>query len=92
MAKYIVVSIGNTDGKLSQEEWSDYVDEMGTVMNQYKIHFFGGSSNWEDWQNVAWIVEIPVKVINVIMAEISSVRKKYNQESAFFMVADGMFI
>jgi hypothetical protein len=91
--KYITVSIGNSDNKLTQVEWSEFVQEVHTaIKNIGKIHFFGGASNWEPWQNAAWIFEIENKFTNIFMAHLADIRKKYNQESAFFMCADGLFV
>jgi len=91
--KYITVSIGNTDNRLTQQEWSDFVIEMYAISQKFgKVHFFGGSPNWERWQNAAWIVEPETKTINVFLSAISELRMKWKQESAFVMIADGMFI
>lgn len=91
---HLVISIGNTDNKLTQMEWSNFVVDMEICIEKYNAqkHFFGGASNWEQWQNVAWIVECEQKAINEFLASISDVRKKWKQESAFVIVATGMFI
>lgn len=91
---YVVISIGNTDDKLSQREWSDYVADMWTLLEKEgaNVHFFGGRSNWEQWQNVAWIVEVHSMDIDGLMLKIESSRKKYRQDSAFVMVGEGLFV
>ena len=90
--KYIAVSIGNSDDKLTQKEWNHFVEDMIELLSAGKVHFFGGASTFAPWQNVAWIVEIPIKQTNIILADIADLRKKYNQESAFVIVGDGLFI
>ena len=93
MNKYIVVSIGNTDNKLTQQEWHDFVTEVhNAISNVGKVHFFGAPGNWEAWQNAAWIFEIEPKFPNIFMQHLRDIRKKYNQESAFFMCGDGLFV
>lgn len=93
--KYIVISIGNSDNKLEQTEWSMFVADVQIAVLSFedvRIHFFGGASNWDAWQNVAWIIQPRQKDINLILAKVAEVREKYRQESAFVMVADGLFI
>lgn len=90
----IVISIGNTDNKLTQMEWSDYVSDVELIIEKMNIlkHFFGGSSNWEWWQNAAWILEVHPKDIDVFVKEIKRIREKYKQDSAFVMIGEGLFI
>jgi hypothetical protein len=86
---YIVISIGNTDNKLTQQEWSSFVVQMDSALHlEGKIHFFGGSSTWDPWQNAAWILE-STSNIKSIQEVVTLIRKRYNQESAFFMIGDG---
>ena len=57
--KTVVVQIGNSDGKLSQPRFSDFVESVTHEVSTSpcRIHFFGGSSNWNRWQNVCWVLE-----------------------------------
>ena len=92
IAMYFVVSIGNTDNRLTQQEWNTFVQEMGKIVEEAgKVHFMGGASTWAPWQNVAWIIELQAAPI-AIMSEVSRIREKYNQDSAFVMVSEGMFV
>ena len=89
---YLVISIGNTDNKLTQQEWSNFVQEIDKVITEYgKVHFFGGASNWLPWQNVAWIIEVDNHRLS-LDRRLEEIRKKYNQDSVFLMVGDGLFI
>lgn len=62
--KTITLQIGNSDNKLTQEEWSKFVEDVNFIIHcrAAKLHFFGGSENWKKWQNVAWIFEIEEKI------------------------------
>lgn len=88
----IVIAIGNSDNKLTQMEWSDFVSEIAIEIEyiKAKIHFFGGASTWEQWQNVAWIIE--TKYPEELLVRVKKIREKYKQESAFVMVGDEEFI
>jgi len=53
----IVIQIGNSDDKLTQKEWSEFVNKVGDLVDSccHTTHFFGGSSNWKQWQNACWV-------------------------------------
>jgi hypothetical protein len=53
----VVIQIGNSDNKLTQSEWADFV---GTVHDAVmclagEIHFSGGSTWSAPWQNACWV-------------------------------------
>lgn len=56
----VTIQIGNTDNKLTQQEWGMFVERVDCEIRQPNttVHFMGGPSNWEPWQNVAWVIEI----------------------------------
>lgn len=90
--KHLVISVGNTDNKLTQQEWSKFLLDMNAALHvEGKIHFFGGSAVYDEWQNAAWILETDSNLTSV-QEMIKLIRKKYRQESAFVMIGDGMFI
>ena len=82
---YVTVSIGNSDNKLTQKEWNQFVVEMDAALHvEGKIHFFGASPNYEPWQNVAWILETDSNLISVEEV-VRIIRKRNKQDSAFFL-------
>jgi hypothetical protein len=90
---YVTVSIGNTDNRLTQQEWNRFVENAREFISKAgKVHFFGGAPNWEPWQNVAWIVEVQPKEVDVFVEQIISIRKTYQQDSAFVMISEGLFL
>jgi hypothetical protein len=91
----VVVSIGNTDNKLTQKEWSDFVAEVNEEIErrEVQVHFFGGSPNWTPWQNVAWILEInDVALAQRFLGEVQRIRAKYRQDSAWVLVGKGEMV
>lgn len=89
---YVTVSIGNTDNRLTQQEWNRFVEDViDYVGDAGKVHFFGGASTWAPWQNVAWIVELKVSTIE-FAKRITDIRDKYKQDSAFILYGEGAFI
>lgn len=90
----VVISVGNTDNKLSQAEWHDFTFELNVEINQTsaKVHFFGGPPNWFKWQNVAWILEVDAEDVVYLQKRTRQVREKFGQTSVFFMIGDGQLI
>lgn len=92
--KTVTLQIGNTDDKLTQEEWANYVADMRAAIMSLasQTHFFGGASNWDRWQNVAWIVVCGPGEIEQLKTAASAVRKQYRQDSVAWLVGDTEFI
>lgn len=91
--KTIVVQIGNTDNKLSQEYWSCFCDDINTYVKHYgHIHFYGGSRFDAPWQNACWVAEIDEDEIEELKLNITNVRERYNQDSVAVMVGGVEFI
>ena len=90
----VTIQIGNTDNKLSQQEWAQYVADTRGLINRYctAIHFFGGSSNWEVWQNVAWVFEIDESSCLKMKYELKSLRSRFLQDSIAITEGTTQFI
>ena len=88
--KTITLQIGNSDDKLSQRDWSYFVNEidhyLNVTMTRYTtIHFSGSSHSYAPWQNHCWVFEVVEDdqlVIDGIKNQISRLSKeKYYQDS-----------
>jgi ribonuclease HI len=86
----VVVQIGNSDNKLSQREWSDFVGEVSFQVTRASkvIHFFGGSATYERWQNVCWVVELVEPHLQTLKAEVARIRGVYRQDSVAIVVGN----
>lgn len=82
--KTVVINIGNSDNKLTQSEWSSYIDHMNQVTNEFtdRTHFCGGSSFDVPWQNACWVCEIRQDQTQSLMEAIRCCRQKWKQDSA----------
>jgi hypothetical protein len=60
MAKSATIQIGNSDDKLTQSEWSEFVSAVQDLIMdlQYNVHFHGCSIGSAPWQNACWVVEL----------------------------------
>lgn len=56
-----VAQIGNSDNKLSQENWSRFIDAFVSTVNNLgvQIHFCGFSAPHSQWQNCCVVFEDP---------------------------------
>lgn len=88
------IQIGNTDDKLTQNEWSDFVREARVLIEEFStnFHFSGGSSNWEKWQNVCWVVEISETKLNKLEVNLVFLRQGYKQDSVAITTGITRFI
>lgn len=85
--KTITISIGNSDNKLTQKEWSEFVERVNKLilMNATRVHFFGGAANWMPWQNVAWIFDCEDRKIHAFKEALTFLRMAYQQDSACYL-------
>lgn len=91
------VQIGNSDDKLSQVRWSEFVQDMDLLIARHSrvIHFRGGSGFDQRWQNAAWIFEIhnptPESLRNLELA-LGVVARKFWQEAIAVTYGETKFI
>jgi len=55
-----VIQIGNTDDKLTQQEWYAFVCDVDAILLAYSTttHFNGGSDSRAAWQNHCWVFQV----------------------------------
>lgn len=53
------VCIGNSDDRLSQAEWSQFIDDLALLLAELEvqIHFFGYSAPQGEWQSCCAVFE-----------------------------------
>ena len=92
--KTVTIQIGNSDDKLTQAQWRLFVlDVQAKVLqNSQAIHFFGAPSNWERWQNAAWIVVCEDDKLQALKNAIADIRKCFNQDSVAWTEGDTQFV
>lgn len=59
-SKTVTVQIGNSDDKLAQWDWAEFVKAVQRTVEVHtsQIYFFGTSIPTETWQNAAWVFEV----------------------------------
>lgn len=95
MNKGYTIQIGNSDDKLSQKQWAEYVSQVGTVIKAYarEIHFFGCSGAEQPWQNAAWFFEVKsLEGRDMLMDLLSEIRESFHQNSIAWTEGKTVFI
>jgi hypothetical protein len=90
----ITLQIGNTDNKLTQQEYHQFCCDIGELLVDYidEVHFSAPSTGWEKWQNACWVGEIKEFMLSGLKEKLSILRKKYNQDSVSITVGQTEFI
>lgn len=91
----VYLSIGNSDDKLTQAEWSRYIAEMRDHLGGWAkvIHGTWFSHSGARWQNAAWCVEFGTgKSAQAAKDGATEIRRRYRQDSAAWAVAETEFI
>lgn len=94
MKKTIVIQIGNSDDKLSQGQWAEYVTGLRLVVVSFAptIHFSGGSPCDARWQNFCIVGEIAVQNLPAFDAELRELAKSFDQESIAVIIGETAFV
>lgn len=85
----VYVSIGNSDDKLTQQEWSHYAGNLVGVMRQHATQIYGEWYSAPDspYQNACVAAAVPPGSVDQLRAELTTVRTDYGQDSAAWAVA-----
>jgi hypothetical protein len=89
-----VIQIGNSDNKLTQNNWAHFVASMRSEISRsvYRIHFQGGSDWDAPWQNACWVCEVRPEQIEPLREAVAKVRGQYEQDSAAVVFGETEFI
>jgi hypothetical protein len=90
----IVVLIGNSDNKLSQQDWAKYICEVKKLVSIYSqtIFFSGGSSYDEPRQNACFVFDCDESTVEVLKEQLAVVRVQFNQEAAAVVTGVTKFV
>ena len=93
-----VVQIGNSDDKLTQEEWSQFcASTHSTVFSrayQQRIHFYGFAPSDAPWQNACWVFELSTnpEVTSDLHNALAVVARNYRQDSIALTIGETTFV
>lgn len=92
----VYISIGNSDDKLSQKEWHNFVIAM---IARVKTLAFAAHGEWYSdpmapWQNACWCLEFTAGSPELTEARevLAEIRDEFRQDSIAWAVAETEFI
>jgi hypothetical protein len=97
----VYISIGNSDDKLSQADWSSYVLDVDRAFEQAvryegaRVHGRWYSLPTEPWQNACWCAEWHEDLAHVVEAlkrKLINIASDYRQDSIAWAVAETWFL
>lgn len=97
----VYIAIGNSDDKLTQLEWSQFLNEVDRAVTNManlqgtQVHGRWHSLATEPWQNACWCVSIDESLVDRIRdfrTRLNLIRGRYRQDSIAWSVAETEFI
>lgn len=90
----IVVQISNTDNKLSQSQWSEFVRALRKAIQDstQHVHFEGGSPWDAPTQNACWVADHRAETELQLFTQLTNIRKIYLQDSVAVTIGETEFI
>lgn len=85
--KFCTVTIGNSDNKLTQQEWSAFCLEVRVAVESYatKVHFQGWSQPDARWQNMCTTFDIDERInLDMVRRRLARLASHYSQEAIAF--------
>lgn len=78
----LYVSIGNSDDKLTQEEWAEYWSDVNDVVVEYAGQVYGVWTSEANarYQNACWAFLVEDDDLNDLGNDLSEIRRRYRQD------------
>lgn len=79
----VTIQIGNSDNKLSQKSWSEFIGKTRSLVESYcqEIHFDGGSRHDAPWQNACFVAIVDTDRKGSLCDLLEMLRMEFYQES-----------
>ena len=90
----VTIQIDNTDDKLTQQEWSNFVTSLVDYMHNFNhsVHFTGGSSPENPWQNYCVVATVDEGSIPHLKSTLHGLAVHFNQNSIALTMGPTMFV
>lgn len=96
MSGTVLVSIGNSDDRLTQHEWHHYHVEVDRTIRKHAatVHGAWTSDSAAPWQNAAWAFDPPESELAVTSLRVSLrlVADRYRQDSVAWLEGETEFL
>lgn len=79
----VYISIGNSDDKLTQSRWADYVQDVRDAISDEASagHGLWFSEPSASWQNACWCVEVSDIRLSGLKSDLRRIAGEYGQDS-----------
>lgn len=89
----VYVSIGNSDDKLTQVQWAEYVERVNNAIRypvDVQVHGWWFSHSVSQYQNTCWCFEVASQSTAMdLQEELTIIRSSYGQDSVAWAVVSG---
>lgn len=88
------IAIGNSDGKLTQEEWSYYWHAADYWIRKYADEVHGAFLSLPNskYQNASWTVNVRKDYLTYLKQDLAVVRTRFQQDSIAWLSGETEFI
>lgn len=89
-----IYTIGNSDDKLTQSQWSEYVRRVDNLLREYAEEVYGVFFSLPDspWQNACWSVKIDESDHETVWRKLETIKNNFSQESIALVEGQTYFI
>lgn len=79
---YVSLQIGNSDDKLLQTEWAQFVADTARLITVHvsRIYFHGCAEGSKPWQNACWVFLCTKMEATRLKNQMMDLRKQYKQD------------
>ena len=91
----VYIGIGNSDNKLTQQEWANFCADVVACLRDVASQFLGEwySLPHEQWQNAEYAAVVPADRMAYMRSILAAYRERYRQDSiALAVVSETEFI
>lgn len=84
-----MILIGNSDDKLAQTSWSQFIADVERLMYTVteKRHFSGFSDARAPWQNACWVFDLQVNEVD-LGESLAKIARNYKQDSIALVIGE----
>lgn len=90
----VYISIGNSDDKLPQAEWFEFIGDVRDAIQNlaWRRHGEWHSAGDSPWQNACWCVEVREEMRGDLTERLGKIAARYRQDSIAWAEAQTTFI
>jgi hypothetical protein len=92
--KIVIITIGNTDNKLTQQQWSAFCVDLSMLVKQHseEVYFLGHSPSDTPWQNMQTSFRMRSSAVGGMIpwlrTKLTELAREYNQDAIALLVVD----